>query len=201
MFHVKAIPSVTLVVPSGVDLTPHTINLHCIPSMPIARHSSIGYARRIQEPLVNALITFACTLASRKPAFRRTPNIGTVVFKLIKKPVVQPQRHLVIGPIGIGLRLSYGFAHNLVNGRARNVVDRHNGRCPQIVDPVFSIHEIEVNFVRSRSSKFERKVMPILTKLAARKPHTASRVANALGTVAIPICRLPIARYIHPRHG
>ena len=143
-----AVPVAVRVVPGEVHLAPLAVGLHGVPSVVIAGDAAVGDAGGIQQLGVDALVAFARALMAGEAAFRAAPVEVVVVFQLVKRPVVQPQSHVVLGAGGFLPALGNGVVHDLCDRGACGIVDGYpNVGYAQVANVVGRIHEVEVDVV------------------------------------------------------
>ena len=108
------------IVPRGIHLVPVAIHLHRIPYMPISRNAAVFDSGLFQQKRITAIVGFARSQATRRQsALNPTVHIGlfqrlglvhvVVVRAVVKHPIMQPQRLLVIGRVALPLALGHYF--------------------------------------------------------------------------------------------
>ena len=75
-----AVPVGIGVIPCEVHLAPLTVDLHCVPGVPVARHARVGNSCGVEQLLVDALIGLAGAFSARETALCRAPVEVMVVF-------------------------------------------------------------------------------------------------------------------------
>ena len=171
--------------------------------MAVAGDAAVGDARRVKELGVDALVALAGALVAREAAFGRAPVEAVVVFQLVERPVVEPQRHVVFRAVRLLPAQVHGVADDLRDARARGVVYGHLRRGAQVVDPLVVlgvvpvvVHKVEVDAVRARCREVEGKVVARGAQVVVAGPCLARRVADALLAAAVPV-----GGHVHARLG
>ena len=171
--------------------------------MAVAGDASVGDARGVKELGVDALVALAGALLARETAFGRAPVEAVVVLKLVERPVVEPQRHVVFRAACLLPALGHGVVDDLRDAWAGGVVYGHLRRGAQVVDPLVVlgvvsvvVHKVEVDAVRARCREVEGKVVARGAQTVVAALCRARRVADALMAAAVPI-----GGHVHARLG
>ena len=171
--------------------------------MAVAGDAAVGYARRVKELGVDALVALAGALVAREAAFGRAPVEAVVVLQLVERPVVKPQSHVVFRAAGFFFALGYGIVDDLRDTGAGGVVYGHLRRGAQVVDPLVVlgvvsgvVHKVEVDAVRARCREVEGEVVARGAQVVVAGPCLARRVADALLAAAVPV-----GGHVHARLG
>lgn len=104
--------------------------------MAVAGDAAVGDARCVKELGVDVLVALAGALVAREAAFGRAPVEAVVVLQLVERPVVEPQRHVVLGAVCLLPALGHGVVDDLRDARTGGVVYGHLRRGAQVVDPL-----------------------------------------------------------------
>lgn len=117
---------------------------------------------------------------ARETAFGRAPVEAVVVFQLVERPVVEPQRHVVFRAVCFLPALGHSVVDDLRGARAGGVVYGHLRRGAQVVDPLVVlgvvsvvVHKVEVDAVRARCREVKGKVMARGAQAAVAGPCRA----------------------------
>ena len=136
-------------------------------------------------------------------AFGRAPVEVAVVLQLVERPVVEPQRHVVLRAVCLLPALGHGVVDDLRDARACGVVYGHLRRGAQVVDPLVVlgvvsvvVHKVEVDAVRARCREVKGKVVAGGAQAVVAGPCLARRVADAFLAAAVPI-----GGHVHARLG
>ena len=171
--------------------------------MAVAGDAAVGDARCVKELGVDALVALAGALVAREAAFGRAPVEAVVVFELVERPVVEPQRHVVFRAVCLLPAQVHGVVDDLRDARAGGVVYGHLCRGAQVVDPLVVlgvvsvvVHKVEVDAVRARCREVEGEVVARGAQVVVAGPCLARRVADALLAAAVPI-----GGHVHTRLG
>lgn len=171
--------------------------------MAVAGDAAVGDARGVKELGVDALIALAGALVAREAAFGRAPVEAVVVLQLVKRPVVEPQRHVVFRAVCLLPAQVHGVVDDLRDAWAGGVVYGHLRRGAQVVDPLVVlgvvsvvVHKVEVDAVRARCREVEGKVVARGAQAVVAAPCRARRVADAFLAAAVPI-----GGHVHARLG
>ena len=171
--------------------------------MAVAGDAAVGDARGVKELGVDALVALAGALVARETAFGRAPVEAVVVFQLVERPVVEPQRHVVFRAVCFLPALGHSVVDDLRDARAGGVVYGHLRRGAQVVDPLVVlgvvsvvVHKVEVDAVCARRREVKGKVMARGAQAAVAGPCRARRVADAFLAAAVPI-----GGHVHARLG
>ena len=171
--------------------------------MAVAGDAAVSDARGVKELGVDALVALAGALVAREAAFGRAPVEAVVVFQLVERPVVEPQRHVVFRAVCLLPAPGHGVVDDLRDARAGGVVYGHLRRGAQVVDPLVIlgvvsvvVHKVEVDAVRARRREFKGKVVARRAQAAVAGPCRARRVADALLAAAVPV-----GGHVHARLG
>ena len=171
--------------------------------MAVAGDAAVGDARRVKELGVDALVALAGALVTREAAFGRAPVEAAVVFELVERPVVEPQRHVVFRAVCLLPAQGHGIVGDLSDARAGGVVYGHLRRGAQVVDPLVVlgvvpvvVHKVEVDAVRARRREVEGEVVARGAQVVVAAPCRARRVADAFLAAAVPV-----GGHIHARLG
>lgn len=131
------------------------------------------------------------------------PVEALVVLQLVKRPVVEPQRHVVFRAVCLLSALGHGVVDDLRDARAGGVVYGHLRRGAQVVDPLVVlgvvsvvVHKVEVDAVRARCREVKGKVVAGGAQAVVAGPCRARRVADAFLAAAVPI-----GGHVHARLG
>lgn len=140
---------------------------------------------------------------AREAAFGRAPVEVVVVLQLVKRPVVEPQRHVVFRAVCLLPALGYGIVDDLRDAWAGGVVYGHLRRGAQVVDSLVVlgvvsvvVHKVEVDAVRARCCEVKGEVVARGTQAVVAGPFRARRVADAFLAAAVPV-----GGYVHARLG
>lgn len=140
---------------------------------------------------------------AREAAFGRAPVEAVVVLQLVKRPVVEPQRHVVFRAACLLLALGHGVVDDLRDARACGVVYGHLRRGAQVVDPLVVlgvvsvvVHKVEVDAVRARCCEVKGKVVAGGAQVVVAGPCRARRVADAFLAADVPV-----GGHVHARLG
>lgn len=140
---------------------------------------------------------------TREAAFCRAPVEAVVVLQPVKRPVVEPQRHVVFRAVCLLPALVHGAVDDLRDAWAGGVVYGHLRRGAQVVDPLVVlgvvsvvVHKVEVYAVRARRREVEGKVVARGAQAVVAGPCRARRVADAFLAAAVPI-----GGHVHARLG
>lgn len=198
-----SVPVVAGVVPGQVHLAPFAVDLYGVPGVAVAGVAAVGDARCVKELGVDALVALAGALVACEAAFGRAPVEVVVVLQLVKRPVVEPQRHVVLRAVCLLPAQVHGVVDDLRDAWAGGVVDGHLRRGAQVVDPLVVlgvvsvvVHKVEVDAVRARCREVEGKVVARGAQTAVVGPCLARRVADALMAAAVPV-----SGHVHARLG
>lgn len=171
--------------------------------MAVAGDAAVGDARGVKELGVDALIALAGALVAREAAFGRAPVEAVVVLQLVKRPVVEPQRHVVFRAVCLLPAQVHGVVDDLRDAWAGGVVYGHLRRGAQVVDPLVVlgvvsvvVHKVEVDAVRARCREVKGKVVARGAQAVVAAPCRARRVADAFLAAAVPI-----GGHVHARLG
>lgn len=171
--------------------------------MAVAGDAAVGDARCVKELGVDALVALAGALVAREAAFGRAPVEAVVVPRLVERPVVEPQRHVVFRAVCLLPALGHGVVDDLRDTWAGGVVYGHLRRGAQVVDPLVVlgvvsvvVHKVEVDAVRARCREVEGKVVACGAQAVVAGPCRARRVADAFLTAAVPV-----GGHVHARLG
>ena len=171
--------------------------------MAVAGDAAVGDARRVKELGVDALVALAGALVAREAAFGRAPVEAVVVLQLVKRPVVEPQCHVVFRAAGFFFALGHGVVDDLRDARAGGVVYGHLRRGAQVVDPLVVlgvvsvvVHKVEVDAVRARRREVEGEVVARGAQAVVVGPCRTRWVADAFLAAAVPI-----GGHVHARLG
>lgn len=171
--------------------------------MAVAGDAAVVDARGVKEHGVDALVALAGALVAREAAFGRAPVEAVVVLQLVERPVVEPQRHVVLRAVCLLPAQVHGVVDDLRDAGAGGVVYGHLRRGAQVVDSLVVlgvvsvvVHKVEVDAVRARCREFKRKVVARGVQAVVAGPRLARRVANAFLAAAVPI-----GGYVHARLG
>ena len=122
------------------------------------------------------------------------PVEALVVLQLVKRPVVEPQRHVVFRAVCLLSALGHGVVDDLRDARAGGVVYGHLRRGAQVVDPLVVlgvvsvvVHKVEVDAVRARCREVKGKVVARGVQAVVAGPCLARRVADAFLAAAVPV--------------
>ena len=192
-----AVPAVRGVVPGEVYLAPLAVYARGVPGVPVALHAAVGDAGGVEELGVDALVGLACALAAREAALGGAPVERVVVVELVERPVVQPERHVVLRAARLGVALGHRAVDDLRDRRPGLVIDLGHGRGAKVPDVAVGVHEVEVDAVGARGGELEAEVAAVGTQLVVAAPLRACGVADAfLRTVGVPV-----RRHVHARLG
>ena len=171
--------------------------------MAVAGDAAVGDARGVKELGVDALVALAGALVAREAAFGRAPVEAVVVLQLVKRPVVEPQRHVVFRSACLLSALGHGIVDDLRDAWAGRVVYGHLRRGAQVVDSLVVwgvvsvvVHKVEVDAVRARCHEVKGKVVARGAQAIVAGPCRARRVADAFMAAAVPI-----GWHVHARLG
>lgn len=171
--------------------------------MAVAGDAAVGDARGVKELGVDALVALAGALVAREAALGRAPVEVVVVLQLVERPVVEPQRPVVIRAVCLLPALGHGVVDDLCDARVGGVVYGHLRRGAQVVDPLVVlgvvsvvVHKVEVDAVRARCREVEGKVVARGAQAVVAGPCLARRVADAFLAAAVPI-----GGHVHARLG
>lgn len=171
--------------------------------MAVAGDAAVGDARGVKELGVDALVALAGALVAREAAFGRAPVEAVVVLQLVKRPVVEPQRHVVFRAVCLLPAQVHGTVDDLRDAWAGGVVYGHLRRGAQVVDPLVVlgvvsvvVHKVEVDAVRARCREVKGKVVARGAQAVVAGPCRARRVADAFLAAAVPI-----GGHVHARLG
>lgn len=136
-------------------------------------------------------------------AFGRAPVEVVVVLRLVERPVVEPQRHVVFRAVCLLPAQVHGVVDDLRDAWVGGVVYGHLRRGAQVVDPLVVlgvvsvvVHKVEVDAVRARCREVKGKVVARGAQAAVAGPCRARRVADAFLAAAVPI-----GGHVHARLG
>ena len=136
-------------------------------------------------------------------AFGRAPVEVVVVLRLVERPVVEPQRHVVFRAVCLLPAQVHGVVDDLRDAWVGGVVYCHLRRGAQVVDPLVVlgvvsvvVHKVEVDAVRARCREVKGKVVARGAQAAVAGPCRARRVADAFLAAAVPI-----GGHVHARLG
>lgn len=186
--------------------------------MAVAGDAAVGDARCVKELGVDALVALAGALVAREAAFGRAPVEAVVVLQLVKRPVVEPQRPVVVRAVCFLFALGYGVVDDLCDAWVGGVVDGYFRRGAQVVDPLVVlgvvsvvVHKVEVDAVRARCREVKGEVVARGAQAVVAGPCRARRVADAFMAAAVPVgghvhARLSLGRavglgYVEGRRG
>lgn len=131
------------------------------------------------------------------------PVEALVVLQLVKRPVVEPQRHVVFRAVCLLPAQVHGVVDDLRDAWAGGVVYGHLRRGAQVVDSLVVlgvvsvvVHKVEVDAVRARCREVEGKVVARGAQAAVAGPCRARRVADAFLAAAVPV-----GGHVHARLG
>lgn len=171
--------------------------------MAVAGDAAVGDARGVKELGVDALVALAGALVAREAAFGRAPVEAVVVLKLVERPVVEPQRHVVFRAVCLLPVQVHGIVDDLRDAWAGGVVYGHLRGGAQVVDPLVVlgvvsvvVHKVEVDAVRARCREVKGKVVARGAQAAVAGPCRARRVADAFMAAAVPV-----GGHVHARLG
>lgn len=171
--------------------------------MAVAGDAAVGDARGVKELGVDALVALAVALVAREAAFGRAPVKAVVVLQLVERPVVEPQRHVVLRVVCLLPALGNSVVDDLRDARAGGVVYGHLRHGAQVVDPLVVlgvvsvvVHKVEVDAVRARCREVEGEVVARGAQVVVAGPCLARRVADAFLAAAVPI-----GGHVHARLG
>lgn len=102
--------------------------------MAVAGDAAVGDARCVKELGVDALVALAGALVAREAAFDRAPVEAMVVLQLVKRPVVESQRHVVFRAVCPLPAQVHGVVDDPRDAWAGGVVYGHLRRGAQVVD-------------------------------------------------------------------
>lgn len=198
-----SVPVVAGIVPGQVHLAPFVVDLYGVPGVAVAGDAAVGDARGVKELGVDALVALAGALVAREAAFGRAPVEVVVVLQLVKRPVVEPQRHVVFRAVCLLPAQVHGVVDDLRDARAGGVVYGHLRRGAQVVDSLVVlgvvsvvVHKVEVDAVRARCREVKGKVVVRCAQAVVAGPCRARRVADAFLAAAVPI-----GGHVHARLG
>lgn len=198
-----SVPVVAAVVPGQVHLAPFAVDLYGVPGVAVAGDAAVGDARGVKELGVDALVALAGALVAREAAFGRAPVEAVVVFQLVERPVVEPQRHVVFRAVCLLPAQVHGVVDDLRDAWAGGVVYGHLRRGAQVVDSLVVlgvvsvvVHKVEVDAVRARCREVKGKVVARGAQAAVAGPCRARRVADAFLAATVPI-----GGHVHTRLG
>ena len=146
-----AVPVVIGIVPREVHLAPLAIDARGIPGVAVSLNAPVRDAGGVQKFGIDALVALAGAQATCKAALGRAIVEGVVIFELVKDPVVQPERHVVLGARRLRPALGHGVVDNLGNRGPGRIVYLHDHRGAKVPDAAASIHKVEVDSVGTRS--------------------------------------------------
>lgn len=136
-------------------------------------------------------------------AFGRAPVEVVVVLRLVERPVVEPQRHVVFRAVCLLPAQVHGVVDDLRDAWVGGVVYGHLRRGAQVVDPLVVlgvvsvvVHKVEVDAVRARCREVKGKVVARGAQAAVAGPCRARRVADAFLAAAVPV-----GGHVHARLG
>lgn len=136
-------------------------------------------------------------------AFGRAPVEVVVVLRLVERPVVEPQRHVVFRAVCLLPAQVHGVVDDLRDAWVGGVVYGHLRRGAQVVDPLVVlgvvsvvVHKVEVDAVRARCREVKGKVVARGAQAAVAGPCRARRVADAFLAAVVPI-----GGHVHARLG
>lgn len=171
--------------------------------MAVAGDAAVGDARCVKELGVDALVALAGALVACEAAFGRAPVEVEVVLQLVERPVVQPQRHVVLRAVCLLPAQVHGVVDDLRDAWAGGVVYGHLRRGAQVGDPLVVlgvvsavVHKVEVDAVRARCREVKGKVVARGAQDVVAGPCRARRVADAFLAAAVPV-----GGHVHARLG